>query len=136
MTIALPSDTAAFLVKVAPDLVDTVAAHLRFCAPEAALELIFRVNAWRDEKRSALDRSESEVEGGWKPTTQNDKEKSGILLAIRDGKKVLVTANSFHRHLIERFLLSHPIDGPAKRGRVTSTVFKKQQELPDAIPGS
>jgi hypothetical protein len=134
MTITLSLDLTAFLTKVAPDLVGSVTAYISAAPPDKAVELIIRTTKWLDEKRSALSRKECETEGGWKQTSQQSKEDSGALLSFRDGKKVLISADSFHRHLIDRFLLSHPLDGPAKRGRATSTIFKKQ-ENPSAIPG-
>jgi hypothetical protein len=155
MTVALSPELIDFLAGRAPDLAGAIAAYLfalpaaeppdheRFLAypplaerpahpplapPSVVTELATRIIKWRDETRSALSRKECEREGGWAQSTQISKEDAGVLLSIRDGKKVLVTADSFHRHLIERIIASHPLDGPAKRGPATSTTFRKRLE--------
>jgi hypothetical protein len=78
---------------------------------------------WREDKRTALARADCEEEGSWGHSTQDLKEKTGVLKSFRDGKKVLITVGSFYRHLITRMILSHPAGAPASRGRSPKTKF-------------
>jgi hypothetical protein len=134
VTVTLNPALATFLTKVAPDLVGALSVYVAAAAPNLAFELVLILTKWQEEARTAFARKECELEGGWKSTTQQAKEDSGALLSFRDGKKVLISANSFHRHLAERFMLSHPLNGPPKRGRYYPP--KRQgNRTPDAISG-
>jgi hypothetical protein len=124
----LGPDLLAFLADRAPDLAERLISYLPFAAPAVAAELNARAIAWRIDRRSALSRRESQEEGPWRQTTQISKENSGALLAFRDGKKVLISVDSFHRHLIERLMLNYPLDGPPKRGKRTSTTKRPAAE--------
>jgi hypothetical protein len=82
---------------------------------------LFRL--WAADPRKALSRAQCMHEGGWKDSTQVEKERNGDLHAFLDGKKRLITTPSFYQHLITRLILSHPVDAPAPRGTATSTRF-------------
>jgi hypothetical protein len=59
-----------------------------------------------EDPRMFMSRLNSCDEGGWKMTTQLEKEKRGLLHVIRDGGSVKVSTASFCAHLI--WLASQP----------------------------
>jgi hypothetical protein len=103
-------------------------------APDWHGELHDAARDWQRDPRKALSNVQCEEEGGWKPTTQRNKTKKGILRQIRDGKKGLVTADSFHRHLMDRIAASHPADGLAPTWATSATFKPKAKADAEAEP--
>jgi hypothetical protein len=83
---------------------------------------------WTNDERKALSRLNCQHEGNWGPTSQAEKEKSGVLFSFLDGKKRLISVNSFYAHLIDRVIRSHPADGSALRATATRTRFVRRTE--------
>jgi hypothetical protein len=88
---------------------------------------LFRL--WAADPRKALSRRQCMEEGGWRGSSQIEKEKSGDLHVFLDGKKRLITTSSFYSHLITRLILSHPANGPAPKGTATSTRFGVRRDV-------
>jgi hypothetical protein len=78
-----------------------------------------RIPTFSTNRGKAFSRRDCQEKGGWGQTTQIEKEKSGVLRTVRDGKKVLVPAGSLFPHLIERVIASHPARGPKPRRKPT-----------------
>jgi hypothetical protein len=102
--------------------------YLVQAAPEAHSEIATLHNKWVSDNRKALSRLDCQHEGNWGPTSQAEKEKSGVLFSFLDGKKRLISVNSFYRHLIDRVIRSHPVDGSAPRATATRTRFVRRTE--------
>jgi hypothetical protein len=90
-------------------------AFLAQATPEWHPDIADLFRKWQTDPRTALTRHDCQIEGGWGQTTQIEKEKSGALRSLRDGKKRLITTSSFYTHLIERVIASHPVSGPKRR---------------------
>jgi hypothetical protein len=69
----------------------------------------------RQSRQVLLAQGVSQDKGCWGQTTQIEKEKSGILRTVRDGKKVLTTAASLYRHLLDRLIVAHPAGSKPRR---------------------
>jgi hypothetical protein len=102
--------------------------YLAQAAPEAHTEIATLYDKWLREKRKALARLDCQGEGNWGPTSQLEKEKSGVLFSYLDGKKRLISVNSFYAHLIDRVIRSHPVDGSTTRATATRTRFVRRTE--------
>jgi hypothetical protein len=100
-------------------------AACRIAASEAHQDIRETFHQWDGEKRKALSRLDCQKEGGWGPTSQIEKEKSGALRSFLDGKKRLISTSSFYEHLITRLILSHPADATPPKGTQTRTRFRK-----------
>jgi hypothetical protein len=108
-----------------PEMITPV---LALTAPSGHSQIIMLFQYWTAEKRKYLSRAACQLEGGWGQTTQWEKERAGILCSILDGKKRLITINSFYQHLITRVVLSHPVEGVPLRGSSSPTQFKPALE--------
>jgi hypothetical protein len=115
--------TALAVIFALPSFEQKVAGALALAAPEAHPDIIEHFRLWAADTRKALSRADCMHEGGWGQTSQVEKENSGALRSLLDGKKRLITASSFYQHLITRLILSHPADAPAPKGTATSTRF-------------
>jgi hypothetical protein len=101
-------------------------------APEAHPDIRNLFHQQAADIRKAMSRADCQHEGGWDETTQIGKEKSGALRTFLDGKKRLVSVDSFYECLITRVVLSHPLGAPAPKGTQTSTRFKSREEVETA----
>jgi hypothetical protein len=103
---------------------------------QAHSEIATLYDQWGNEKRKALFRIDCQREGKWGPTSQIEKEKSGVLFSFLDGKKRLISVNSFYRHLIDRVIRSHPAGGSALRATATRTRFVRRTEEKNSEVGA
>jgi hypothetical protein len=105
-----------------PSLADAIERNSSVMPSEVA-ECLRRANfvVWRDiialflrwkTGPPALTRLETRTAGRWHYNTQINKEHRGVLVAFRDGAKVLITATSFYTHLIELLIAAHPAENP------------------------
>jgi hypothetical protein len=94
----------------------------------AALIIADLVARFNSEPRATLTRAESCQLGGWKLSTQLNKERSGALLSILDGSARRVLTRSLFQHLITLTIISHPLGKPAARvrSRQTRTGFRRK----------
>jgi hypothetical protein len=100
-------------------------------APVIHKDIVANFDRKKNEKRKAMSRADCQHEGCWGPTTQEAKEKSGVLRSFLDGKKRLITVDSFYEHLITRLILSHPANRTAPKATATRTRFvaRKAEEV-------
>jgi hypothetical protein len=86
------------------------------------------------EPRATLTRTESLTLGGWKLSTQLNKEKTGAILSILDGSARRIMVRSLYQHLIDLAIASYPVDGPAARARSrqSKTRFRRKPFAPNA----
>jgi hypothetical protein len=102
------------------DIPPELAAYLARTAPKAHVDVVALYEEWKAPSTpSAFPRKTSAAKGGWAQTTQIQKEQSGALRIVRDGKSVLTTASSLYPHLIERVIASHPASGSTPRRKPT-----------------
>jgi hypothetical protein len=102
-------------------------------SPEAALITDDVRARFAAEKRVALTRSDCMTIGGWKLSTQINKERRGILPSFLDGVGRRITARSLYQHLIDLAVTSHPAGAPpAKaRARQTAGTFRRRPFVPN-----
>jgi hypothetical protein len=110
--------------------------YLAQAAPEAHSEIATLHDKWISDKRKALSRLDCQGEGNWGPTSQAEKEKSGVLFSYLDGKKRLISVNSFYRHLIARVIRSRPANGSMPRATATRTRFVRRVEAKSSEVGA
>jgi hypothetical protein len=106
-----------------PSREEQIEAACALAAREAHQDIRELFHLWSADARKAMSRADCMHEGAWGQTSQIEKEKSGALRSLLDGKKRLISTSSFYEHLVTRLILSHPVDGPAPRGTSTSTRF-------------
>jgi hypothetical protein len=117
--------TALAVIFALPSIPEMIAPACALAALLAHPDIITLFQQWGDEKRKFLSRADCQLEGGWGSTSQSEKEKAGVLRSILDGKKRLISINSFYEHLITRVILSHPVDGSSPKATATSTQFRR-----------
>ena len=117
---ALTAITAVFSLRTTEEQVEAAKALTDSAWHSEIIELF---NRRGNDKRTALTRTDCQEEGNWGHSTQDAKEKSGVLRSFKDGKKRLITASSFYQHLITRLILSHPVGAPALKGAKPTTRF-------------
>jgi hypothetical protein len=114
---------AALLARIAPALHPYIAAlwqeeleaYLARAAPEARPDIIDLYTEWKTTPVKAFSRPDSGRKGSWGQTVQIEKEKSGVLRTVRNGKRVLTTAASLFPHLIERVIAAYPAGSKPRR---------------------
>jgi hypothetical protein len=117
--------TALAKIFTLPTIPERIAGACALAAPEGHRDIEDLGRQWIDDKRKAMSNDDCMHEGGWRDSTQHNKVQSGELRSFLDGKKRLISVASFYEHLITRIVLSHPIDGPTRKGTATSTQFRK-----------
>jgi hypothetical protein len=114
-------------MNITSDLETELSVYLAKAAPEARADIVALFKKWQADPRTALSRRDCMKEGCWGATTQLSKEQAGVLRTVLDGKRRLVTVDSYYQHLVARVIASHPIGAPAPKGTQTSTRFKPRR---------
>jgi hypothetical protein len=125
----LKTTTALAEIFALPSIEERIAGACSLAARDAHPDIIDLGRQWNGDKRKAMSNEDCMHEGGWRDSTQHNKVQSGELRSFLDGKKRLISVSSFYEHLIARIVLSHPVDGPARKGTTTSTQFRKVKDL-------
>ncbi|HZZ23600.1 MAG TPA: hypothetical protein VFE60_13960 [Roseiarcus sp.] len=120
--------TALAVIYALPSIEERIGPACALAAPAGHRDIVTLFRQWAGEKRKFLSRADCQLEGAWGATSQSEKEKAGILRSFLDGKKRLISVNSFYEHLITRVILSHPVDGSSPKGTATSTQFRAASE--------
>jgi hypothetical protein len=119
--------TALATIFALAELEQRIAGICGLTAPPLQPDIIALFHRWKIEPRTVLSRTDCMREGGWKMSTQVEKEKSGALRSFLDGKKRLITVSSFYEHLITRIVLANPAGGPPAKGLQTRTRFQPRR---------
>jgi hypothetical protein len=120
--------TALATVFALPSIEEMVEPACALAAPVAHRDIAGLFRQWEADRRKAISRRDCQREGNWGQTSQIEKERSGALRSLLDGKKRLISTASFYEHLITRVVLSHPVDASAPKGTQTSTRFKPHSQ--------
>jgi hypothetical protein len=116
--------TALATIFALPALEDRIEGACALAIPEARPVIVELFHQWNNDPRKALSRNDCMAEGNWGASSQALKEQEGDLFSFLDGKKRLISVESFYRHLITRVILSRPAGRPQLKATNTRTRFK------------
>jgi hypothetical protein len=123
-TETLAAVTAALAL---PTFDERRAATLALAAQAAHQELDRRLDRRETETRSALSRRQGMAESGLGQSSLISLEQSGALFSFLDGRKRLISADSFHAYLIARIIRAHPAGAEPAKGAGASTKFRSRE---------